>query len=100
MFCLFQKFRQAYDRQVKRGEPCEKAAFDYAHALIRGTRPQVLMGIQLLEGILCTLTLGSGLVRHWENVGIFFLYQTELDACLMLGKIRMFPNIGPNQIGE
>lgn len=46
----FQKYRQAYETQVQRGEPSAVAAFTYAHGLIHGNDRNARMGISLLEG--------------------------------------------------
>lgn len=39
-----------YEKQITRGQPSSKAAFEYAYCLIRSSRQHVKMGVELLEG--------------------------------------------------
>ncbi|KAE9413556.1 hypothetical protein Angca_007850 [Angiostrongylus cantonensis] len=54
-----EKVRDAYETQLRRGSPSAVATFDYAVALIRSTKQDVVEGTNMLEINLLTYQLNS-----------------------------------------
>jgi hypothetical protein len=51
-FVYVQNFERKYQAQLGRGQPSARTSFEYAHCLIRSSRPpDVQLGIKLLEGL-------------------------------------------------